>query len=165
MPTSHNVQEVIQKLGLQPHPEGGYYKQTYRSAEEVDVEGAHRRAATDIYFLITDDMPSRFHRLRYGIETWHFYYGSAMEVVEISTTGVLSKTRLGPDFLGDDVLQHSVPHGCWFAARMLGAGYALVGCTCAPGFEFSDFILADRPALNEQYPHLAGIISELTPEP
>jgi predicted cupin superfamily sugar epimerase len=153
-----------------PHPEGGYFRETYRSAERVrraatDVE---RSASTAIYYLLTADTHSAWHRIR-SDEAWHFYSGSRLDVHVIGIDGTLCTHRLGNALLRDDaVFQAVVPAGCWFAAQCVGGdepGYALFGCTVAPGFEFSEFELADTATLQHAYPQHAALIARLGPRP
>jgi uncharacterized protein len=152
------VEELIRRFGLEPHPEGGYYSETYRADKFVQREGASategtRAASTAIYFLLADGAYSAWHRIR-SDELWHFYAGSPIEIHSIDERGVLSTRKLGHalDHAGT-VFQAVVPAGHWFAARCCDPStYALVGCTVAPGFEFDEFELGDADALSEKYP-------------
>lgn len=162
------AQTCIDQLDLQPHPEGGYYRETYRSAATMALPGsppdtpAQRNVSTGIYFLLEADNFSAFHRIE-SDEMWHFYAGQALEVLELDDAGTLTRTRLGPDLLSGDVPQHVVPARRWFASRVVPGGtFALVGCTVAPGFDFADFALAQRHALSVRYPQHAVLIAELT---
>lgn len=148
----------IDKLGLIPHPEGGFYKQTFRS--ELTQDG--RSASTAIYFLLTPAGFSAFHRLS-SDELWHFYAGSPVNVHVIDPDGTYSLHSLGPDAESGQHFQTAVPAGCWFASEVReGAAFGLVGCTVAPGFEFSDFELADRERLAAAYPKHRLLIERLT---
>ena len=136
---------LVQLLGLAPHPEGGWYREVFRSAERVTrADGAARDALTTIQFLLVAGTHSRWHRVA-ADEVWHHYEGAPLELLCIDPT--LTRTsvvRLGPV---DDVTRpvHTVPAGWWQAARTTGE-YTLVGCTVGPGFEFADFaLLDDRP--------------------
>ena len=156
---TQDAERLISELQLIPHPEGGYYSETYRSRSSVTAGDDHRRSAlTNIYFLLTSDTFSAWHRID-ADETWHFYCGGDIVISVISEDGSLQERRLrstGP-------WQTTVPAGCYFAAHVPEvATYALVGCSVAPGFEFSGFELASREALIEQYPQHAGIIRRLT---
>lgn len=158
----------IAALGLQAHPEGGFFRETYRSDQTMEVAGAdagtvvRRNVCTGIYFLLEQSNFSAFHRIK-SDEMWHFYAGQALEVLELTTTGELRCTRLGPDILQGDVPQYVVPANTWFAARVAAAGaFALVGCTVAPGFDFADFCLAQREALSASFPRHSRLIAELT---
>lgn len=153
-----NAKYWIEHLDLQPHPEGGYYKETYRTEAAEDK----RAASTGIYFLIEAGNVSRFHRID-ADEMWHFYSGDALIVHCINAEGEYKAIRLGNNPEGGDVFQAVVPAGYWFGAEMTeGGDYALVGCTVAPGFEFSGFELADRLELTEHFPIHAKVIERLT---
>jgi predicted cupin superfamily sugar epimerase len=161
--------EIISRLDLQPHPEGGYYRETYRSNGEIlDLppyfEGS-RNYSTAIYFLLTGDNFSAFHRIRQD-EMWHFYLGSPIELIEISSEGKVTTTHIGNDLEKEQQLQHLVPGGSWFASRLLpGAGdYALAGCTVSPGFDFRDFEMAKRADLIQLFPDHGELITVLTRE-
>jgi hypothetical protein len=166
----HTAEYWIERLELQEHPEGGYFRETHRSIESIAGDalparyGAERRMSTAIYFLIKGDRPSRFHRLK-SEEIWHFYAGSPVTVHIINAAGRLSHVRLGPDPERDEVFQGIIHAGYWFAAEVDDpAGFALVGCTVAPGFEFDDFEMADRAGLIAAYPEHRGVIERLTEE-
>ena len=141
--------ELITTLNLRPHPEGGYYREIYRSSDQVTpADGRGPRAAlTTIYFLLVVGTHSRWHRVT-SDEVWHLYEGGPLELLELDESGDgLVRHRLAP--IGDDVGApvHTIVSGKWQAARSLGA-YALVGCTVGPGFDFGDFrLLADDPLL------------------
>ncbi len=150
-----------ERLNLIPHPEGGFYRVTYESADMVPHPrvAAERRASTGIYFLI--DSPanfSAFHRIQ-SDEMWHFYAGEELTVHVISPDGRYKQLQLG----ALHEFQAVVPAGCWFASSVAREGsWALVGCTVAPGFDFADFELADRAGLTELYPRYADVISRYT---
>lgn len=150
----------IDTLQLQAHPEGGYYRETYRSARMVpDVQ---RHISTGIYFLLEHGNFSAFHQIQ-SDEMWHFYAGQALDVLELLPSGELTCTRLGPDVLHGEVFQHVVPAQTWFASRVADGGqFSLVGCTVAPGFDFQDFSLADRKTLCARFPQHSQTITELT---
>jgi uncharacterized protein len=156
----------IEKLKLQPHPEGGYYKETYRS-EGITVVGEEQRQrsySTAIYFLLLEDKFSAFHRIQ-SDELWHFYTGSSIHIYIIDHQGNLQMMYLGNNIEAGEQFQAVVPAHCWFAARMVQPhSYALVGCTVAPGFDFKDFEMAERKNLIRQYPQHAQIITSLTYE-
>ncbi len=128
--------EVISKLNLVPHPEGGFYRQVYKDVNEVSLaDGRLRKLVTHIYYLLKDQQISRFHKVLQP-EIWHFYAGNGLRVYNLSPDlGVLKYTDLGVD--GN--YYHVVESNCWQAASLLSGGFALVGCTVAPGFEFEDF--------------------------
>lgn len=162
------AEEIIERLGLVAHPEGGFYRETYRAADEIAASGlparypGPRAASTAIYFLLPQGAFSALHRIR-SDELWHFYIGSPLEVICLHPDGSRSDLRLGHDLARGELPQGVVPAGAWFGARLAGPGaFALVGCTVAPGFDFADFELAERDALTALYPEHAGIIAQLT---
>jgi len=137
--------ELIALLDLRPHPEGGFYKELFRSATQVtpaDGRGA-RAALTTIYFLLAKGDFSRWHRVA-SDEVWHLYEGGPLELLELSATGdALARHRLGVIGADADAPVCTIRAGAWQAARPLG-DYVLVGCTVGPGFDFEDFqLLAD----------------------
>jgi predicted cupin superfamily sugar epimerase len=165
-----DAQYWINHLGLSPHPEGGYYRATYksdltvaRSALPSSFQG-DRSASTAIYFLLDEGNFSAFHRIA-SDEVWHFYAGSSLVVCVIDANGNYSELHLGNGSDEGEVFQAVVKAGCWFASRVKdAAGFALVGCTVAPGFEFADFELALRSELIRSFPAHQKLIEELTRE-
>lgn len=164
------LHSLISQLDLLPHPEGGWYKETFRSADIIDVAGlpdrfpAARSAATGIYFLLTSENFSAFHRIK-SDEGWHFYAGEGLRIYDLSPDGELTVHKLGPALAEGEVFQSWVPAGHWFGSRVeTKGGWALAGCTVAPGFDFADFEMAKRAALLEEFPQHAVIIEELTRE-
>lgn len=161
-------QRLIDELALIPHPEGGYYRETYRDPARIKraTDGADRSASTAIYYLLSDGAHSAWHRIQ-SDEAWHFYAGDVLNVHVLPPDGGLITHRLGnPLFQPGTVFQAVVPAGCWFAAERVSgaAGYALAGCTVAPGFEFSEFELADRTELDRlasSHPRHAALITRL----
>ena len=161
------VDALIRRFGLIPHPEGGFYSETYRAPMRVLRDGSPagdgtRAASTAIYYLLCDGAHSTWHRIR-SDEVWHFYAGSPLEVHSIDAAGVLSTHLLGNALeYADAVFQAVVPAGHWFAARCRDPStYAFVGCTVAPGFEFSEFEVADTAALVARYPQHRVLIEQL----
>ena len=154
---------LVARLGLIPHPEGGYYGEVYRSEAAVHpADGRGSRAAlTTIYFLLPAGTVSRWHRVL-SDEVWHFYEGAALDLWIASPGGNrVNQHRLGP-LDGAQRPVWTVPTGWWQAARSAGA-YTLVGCTVGPGFDFKDFALAaDQPsaasALRAHAPALAELL-------
>jgi hypothetical protein len=153
------AQRLIAAYRLQPHPEGGWYRETYRSAERVTTaRGSVRSATTSIYFLLTAETFSAFHRLA-SDETWHFYRGDPVTIEIIDASGARESRVIG----AGDRLQTSIVAGAHFAAHVdAPEGYAFVGCDVAPGFEFADFHLTTRSMLSAAYPHLAPLIARFT---
>jgi len=167
---TQSVEHLITALSLTPHPEGGYYRQTYRAGGVIPLSAlpqgysGSRAFSTAIYFLLAGDDFSAFHRIR-SDEIWHFYLGSTLAIHAIHPDGAYEIVRLGADLAAGEVFQAVVPGGCWFGARLhYPQSYALVGCTVAPGFDFDDFELADRQQMIQTYPQHAEIISRLTRE-
>jgi predicted cupin superfamily sugar epimerase len=156
---------VVEQLGLGPHPEGGHFAETFRSALGV-ASAAHsseRSASTAIYFLLATDEFSAFHRVR-SDEVWHRYAGDVLELHSIDDQGRHERRLLGTDLVWGERPQIVIPAGVWQAARpMRGpSGYVLVGCTVAPGFEFADFEMPERDELVRRYPEHRRVIEELT---
>jgi hypothetical protein len=163
-----SIDSLIDKLDLRPHPEGGYFRETYRSAGEIPEAAlgsayiGKRNHATCIYFLLTSADFSAFHRITQD-EIWHFYEGSPLRLHLLSETGEHSIHRIGRDLEKDEVPQFVVPGGHWFAAEVIQPhSYSLVGCTVAPGFSFADFELASENALKARFPDKAELIQKLT---
>jgi len=142
----------IQQLSLQPHPEGGYYKEVFRSKQEVNRVGSEKKlqACTSIYYLLGGEDYSGFHRIA-SDEIWYFHQGVPLTVHVINAQGKHEAWQLSDQ--PDGSLSLIVPAGLWFAAEIPSkAGYALVSCAVAPGFEFSEFEMAKRGELIEAYP-------------
>lgn len=129
--------EIIALLGLQPHPEGGYFRETFRDGEET----SGRAHSTAIYFLLKAGEASHWHSVD-AVETWHWYAGAPLDLGIAAPDGPATRVRLGPDLVAGERPQAIVPKGYWQSARSLGA-WTLVGCTVAPGFEFRGFVLAE----------------------
>lgn len=163
--------QLVEQLRLMPHPEGGYYRETHRCAQPVvrGDSGVTRSASTAIYYLLSDGAHSAWHRIQ-SDEVWHFYAGAALDIHTLDASGCLATHRLGNPFdVGgenaitvDAEFQVVVPAGLWFAAELVQPeSYALVGCTVAPGFEFSEFELADTAELLAAWPQHKAVISRL----
>lgn len=160
----------IDKLQLAPHPEGGYYRQTYRSEFTIAREAlppsfsGPRAASTAIYFLLEGENFSALHRL-HSDEVWHFYAGSPLLVHVIDVAGEHAKILLGCNPDAGEVPQRVVRAGNWFGSHVADwTSWALVGCTVAPGFDFADFALAKRNEMLTAYPQHSEIIHRLTRE-
>ncbi len=151
---------AITTLGLSPHPEGGFYRETFRAPLLVETPFGPRAASTAIYFLLPAGTFSALHRVR-SDEVWHHYAGDPVELHTIDEQGTHSVTMLGP-LLEAQRPQHVVPAGTWQAAVPLGGRYALCGCTVAPGFDFADFEMPPREALVRAHPALRPAIERLT---
>jgi len=153
--------EIIKHLELSPHPEGGYFKETYRSSDSIMTAQGTRSVSSAIYFLLETNNFSAFHKIK-SDELWHHYEGVALEVIMIKLSGDLEILKLGKNLKKGERAMQLVPKDTWFASRVVQEGFALVGCTVAPGFDFSDFKLADRFDLIKLFPKHAKIITELT---
>lgn len=164
---SAEAEHWIAHLQLQPHPEGGYFRETYRAPlmlpqSALPGHGGDRSASTAIYFLLAGDQFSAFHRIR-SDELWHFYSGSGLIVHVITPAGEYQQLLLGRDAEQGEQFQAAVPAGCWFGSSLRHPNtYALAGCTVAPGFDFADFEMAKRHDLIAQYPQHGAIIERLT---
>ena len=158
-----NYHHYIEHLKLQPHPEGGYYRETYRSPGEVPAPkgfNGHRNYATTIYYLLPQNEFSAFHRIK-SDEGWHFYAGQTLLIHVLNENGY-SCLRLGSDLAEGESFQHMVPAHSWFASEPAPAtSYSLVGCTVAPGFDFRDFEMAEKEALQIQFPAYKSLIARL----
>ena len=159
--------EWVRSLGLQKHPEGGWYKEVYRSAECIPVAalperfGGERSFCTSIYFLLNGDAFSAFHRIKQD-EIWHFYDGDGLTVHVIDRDGNHVEKQLGRNLQNGASFQHVVHAGDWFGASVPSGGYALVGCTVAPGFDFADFEMPEPDELLELFPQHRALITRLT---
>ncbi|HEX6226656.1 MAG TPA: cupin domain-containing protein [Chryseolinea sp.] len=157
----------IHHLKLHEHPEGGFYRETYRSKENIQPCGlplrfpAPRSFSTAIYFLLRSKDRSLFHRIK-SDELWHFHAGSAL-MLYVLHGGTLSEFRLGNNPENGDSLQVVIPGTAWFGAKVVSPeGYTLSSCTVAPGFDFKDFELANRAKLLQEFPNHSAIIEALT---
>jgi hypothetical protein len=166
MDRSVDRDELIRRFDLQPHPEGGFFRETYRSSDAIRREGSAdtRSASTAIYYLLCDGAHSAWHRIQ-SDEVWHFYAGDPLNVYVLEDDGALTVHRLGNALEhAGCVFQAVVPSGRWFAAQCDdAASIALVGCTVAPGFEFSEFEIARVEALLHEYPQHRELIGKLGP--
>ena len=151
------AQDWIQSLRLSKHPEGGYYRETYRSPATVELPefAGPRAVSTAIYFLLPSSEVSAFHRIK-SDELWHFYAGQPLTIHVLTPAGesvTIPVSAANP--------QAVVPAGSWFGATVEHE-FALVGCTVAPGFDFHDFEMAEQSALLARYPQQRGLIERLT---
>lgn len=160
----------IERLGLLPHPEGGYYREVYRSTGGIPGGALPERFGRDprpfgtsIYFLLEGDGVSRFHRINQD-EIWNHHHGSGLLIHVIDPGGGYTVHNLGA---GPDASpQFTVPAGCFFAAEVAGKGsFSLAGCTCCPGFSFDDLFIPTRSELLGLFPHLHETITRLTTVP
>lgn len=167
-PTTNESGIIIEQLNLLPHPEGGWYREVYRSGEIIPLDALPKRYnsvhnfSTSIYFLLEKDDFSAFHRIS-SDETWHFYFGSPIFIFCLSPNGYESRVVLGANLTDGQILQFTIKRNCWFAAINLDEQpFSLVGCTVSPGFEFEDFELGKLQRLIEEFPESTEIITKLT---
>lgn len=146
-----SADDLISILKLQPHPEGGAFRETYRSHIPAQTSD-ERSVCTAIYFLIRRGQPTSWHRVK-SDEISHYYWGAPVELSLIDTNGKLSKHILGTDVKSGERPQIIIPANEWQSARSLGE-YSLFGCTVSPGFDFNDFELIETSKLQNMYPAL-----------
>lgn len=134
----------IERLGLTAHPEGGFYAETYRGQQQIEnIDGNKRNISTAIYFLLSDNQKSHFHRVK-SDELWFHHEGETLAITVIIKNR-LEVIYLGKDLESGEVLQATIPANCWFASQIKDKiGFALVSCTVAPGFDFADFEMAKK---------------------
>lgn len=161
------IGQLITTYELLPHPEGGYFKETYRSTGSIAADalpaefGGERNYSTAIYFLLEQGNFSAFHRIQ-SDELWHFYTGGPLHVYVIDGAGALEIIRLGNNPANGEVFQAVVPAGSWFASETApGTDFSFVGCTVSPGFDFADFELAQANELAAIYPQHAALVNRL----
>ncbi len=139
------VEDIVNRLALHPHPEGGFYRETHRS-----------EFSTGIFYLLNKGQKSSLHRIK-SDEMWHFYGGDGLMIVEITKEGALKET-----LLNNENVQYVVRAHTWFGAYLPeNSTYALTGCTVAPAFQFADFEMGDKNLLIANYPHLKEMIEKL----
>ncbi len=140
-----SINTIAEKLNLLPHPEGGFYRETYRSEH-----------SSGIYYLLTKGTKSSFHRIK-SDEMWHFYDGDSISIVEITDIGEVKET-----ILSKEKAQYVVPANVWFGAYLPdNSEYALMGCTVAPAFHFEDFEIADKNIMLSEFPKAEAMINLL----
>jgi predicted cupin superfamily sugar epimerase len=170
------AQYWVSAYKMQAHPEGGYYAEMYRAAEQIPKEAlpgrfsGSRSFSTAIYFLLETHHVSALHRIQ-SDEVWHFYAGRSLHVYVISPAGELSIIRLGNNPEQGEVFQAVVAAGSWFGSRPVQDAsadelppYSLVGCTVAPGFDFADFELATQATMRQDFPQHEAAVSFLMSE-
>ena len=162
------AKEIIEILYLKPHPEGGYFKENYRSKgviknNSLDFEAdGERNYSTSIYFLLNKNDFSAFHKIRQD-EIWHFYAGSTLLLHMINPNGNYNLIRIGNNLENGDFFQFVVPAGTWFASEVENkTSYSLCGCTVSPGFDFRDFEMASAKTLSKIFPQHQEIINRLS---
>ena len=155
-----SASDIINALNLSPHPEGGYFKETYRNTEVIPH--SQHNYSTAIYYMLAKGDKSHLHRIKQD-EIWHFYLGGSLRLCTISPEGKYREIIMGQRILNGECLQYVVPAGWWFGASPAeGSEWSLVSCTVAPGFDFADFEMADRKYLITQFPHLEAFIREFS---
>ena len=158
------VDELVTALALLPHPEGGFYKETYRSKEKTELAsvGAQRDLATSIYYLLSGQDFSSLHRIEQD-ENWYFHEGGTLHVHDIAPNGDYVCHALGLDLTAGETPQCTIKAGHWFGASLKSVdSYALVGCVVAPGFDFEDLEIGVQEDLLDLFPHLDELIRRLT---
>jgi uncharacterized protein len=165
---NNKAEFYISKLQLIPHPEGGYYKEVYRSDEIIETihlparYKSSRKFSTSIYFLLKNDQVSNFHKLK-SDEIWHFYDGCGVKIYVIEKSGIKREILLGNKLEYGELPQVVIEKNSWFGAELLNkSSFCLVGCTVSPGFEFKDFKLGEREKLLKLFPQHEKIIKKLT---
>jgi uncharacterized protein len=163
-----NIPQIIEKLNMQEHTEGGWFLEVYRSNIELNHSAlpeqykSNRNLATSIYYAISSDNPSRFHRLN-SDEFWHFHLGSQVNIHTITRQGEYKIIKLGNNILSGEQPFALIPAGVWFGATVSeNDSYSLVGCTVVPGFEYEDFEKAKQEDLIKLFPQHSEIIKQLT---
>lgn len=160
-----NPQQLIDQLQLQPHPEGGFYRSSFRSDVEAQTTfGKERPLYTSIYFLLRSEDVSHLHRLQ-SDELWNYHGGSTLTVHMISPTGDYTTQKLGLNVAAGEQPQVLVKRGTIFGSTVDEEHtFSLVGCVVAPGFDFEDFELFTKQELHKSYPHLEAVIDKLAYE-
>ncbi len=163
--------EIVERFGLQPHPEGGFFREVYRSTLTLrhpsvpPGQPAERPTGTLIYYLLVDGQFSAFHRIRWSDEIWHLYAGGPLELHTLEADG-RHRVRVLTTALGDGEPTALVPAACWQAARVApGARWAFAGCSVAPGFDYADFEMPPADTLLASFPNHEDIIRALTRSP
>ena len=153
---------IVATLGLAPHPEGGFFRETWRSTTLLHaLPRGPRAASTAIYFLLPAGTFSAFHRVA-SDEAWHHYDGDAVDLHVITEAAEHIHVKLGRDLAAGERPQYVVPAGAWQAAVPRGDRYALCGCTVAPGFDFRDFTMPTRAESLARFPMHAALVTKLT---
>lgn len=145
------IRQIVEALHLQPHPEGGYYSETYRHADALSTSHGKRNLSTAIYYLLHENDKSHFHRLR-SDELWFHHAGSPAEIVLLGDTGFEARL-LGSNLALGETPQLLIPAGVWFAAHIPSKkGFTLMSCVVSPGFSFEDFEMATEADIRAKHP-------------
>lgn len=161
------VDELVELLRLKPHPEGGFYRENYRSERMVMADalpkgyGGARNHSTAIYFLLPATTFSAWHRINQD-EIWHHYEGGVIRIHMISVLGTYARVDVGEDLAAGQEYQVIIPGQTWFACEVVEGDYVLAGCTVAPGFDFADFEMPSRAQMLEKFPEHKEVIERLT---
>jgi predicted cupin superfamily sugar epimerase len=159
------AEEIIKKLELQKHPEGGWFRECFRSENIIPAfalpnHNADRCCYTSIYYLLEENDFSSFHRLK-SDELWYYHQGDCVEIISIDPDGKLQKYLLGKDIDNGQQMQIVIPVGCWFTAQVVPSGkYMLMGCVVSPGFDFDDFEMGNAENLIQKFPQHEEIIKK-----
>jgi predicted cupin superfamily sugar epimerase len=158
-----DAESIVRLLRLAPHPEGGFYRETFRASARVGTrdDRSERTASTAIYFLLPAGAFSALHRVR-SDEVWHHYDGDAVDLHEIDAAGDHTVARLGRNWDAGERPQIVVAAGVWQAAVPVGREWSLCGCTVAPGFDFADFEMPPRNELLARFPGHRELIEKLS---
>lgn len=163
-----NHEEIIKRLELKPHPEGGCYREVYRSEENIDSNqlpdryNGNRSFSTSIYYMLVGEQISVFHKLK-SDEIWHFYFGSPLLIHLLDAKSGYKKIKLGNNLISGEILQFVISKETFFAAEVEDKNsFALIGCTVSPGFEFADFEFGIADKLINQFPQQIDLILRLT---
>ena len=162
----NSAKDYIEKFDMTKHPEGGWFKETYRSEGTIPADAlsdfdGDRSYSTSIYFLLERGDISALHRIK-SDELWHFHAGDGLIIHEIKTSGEYVQHKLGLNLENGQTPQAMVEANSWFGSEVIEGGtYCLVGCTVAPGFDFQDFELANAEALATDYPNHNGLINRI----
>jgi predicted cupin superfamily sugar epimerase len=149
------IEILKQELNLEPHPEGGYYREMVRSNQQVQQGERTRSAGTAIYFLVPEGQLTSWHNVA-SDEVWHYYEGDPLVLEWLDAAGSFHRSILGPTEEGQRP-QHLIPAGCWQRAYCTGS-FTLCGCTVSPGFEFEDFTMLDPADLAKHFPDHKEVI-------
>ena len=151
----------FEHLNLLAHPEGGHYKETYRSVSEIETSDTEKRnTATSIFFLLHSEERSHLHRIK-SDEQWYYHDGDVLEIIVLHQEE-LTVQKLGRDLQNGEVLHYTVPAGAWFGSRVLNKkGFVLVSCVVAPGFDFKDFELATYKKISREFSAYDSILKEM----
>ncbi len=162
MEVDKRIAFLVEKLNLIPHPEGGFYSETYRSETSIRTEAGERNLSTAIYFLLTSDNVSKFHRIK-SDELWFFHEGSNLTIHMLGEQGHEQLTLGSVSDKANTVPQHLVPAQTIFGSTVDEQdSYSLVSCVVSPGFDFEDFELFEAKNLIRQFPESSEIINKLT---